>query len=373
MRSRAFSEASRTARRRRQGLSDSLMLFPDRLGKPTFPTTRYAGSKLKLLDWIWTSVEGLEFDSVLDLFGGTGSVSYLIKTKGKQVTFNDNLRSNYLIGKALIENSAVMLSEKDMSYVLSRHTELKYRDFIERTFKGIFFLDDENRWLDVVAQNILRLRDPYKQAMAYFALFQACIAKRPYNLFHRANLYMRTARVARSFGNKTTWDTPFDEHFDRAVREGNEAVFDNGRQNRALCKDALEVEGDFDLVYIDPPYMNRRGVGVDYLEFYHFLEGLTEYNRWPERITMRYKHRPYAHSRSPWCDPSRIHKVFDEVVDRFSKSILVVSYRDNGIPTPNEIVALLKRHRRLVREANNIAYKYVLSTAGSQELLFIGE
>jgi len=34
------------------------------------------------------------------------------------------------------------------------------------------------------------------------------------------------------------------------------------------------IEGNYDLAYIDPPYISAQGVGVDYLEFYHFLEGL---------------------------------------------------------------------------------------------------
>jgi len=57
------------------------------------------------------------------------------------------------------------------------------------------------------------LEDEYEQAIAYFALFQACIIKRPYNLFHRKNLYVRMAKVKRSFGNKKTWDSSFEEMF----------------------------------------------------------------------------------------------------------------------------------------------------------------
>ena len=38
------------------------------------PVTRYYGSKRKLVDKIWAILEqeGVEFDSFLDLFGGTG-------------------------------------------------------------------------------------------------------------------------------------------------------------------------------------------------------------------------------------------------------------------------------------------------------------
>ena len=48
-----------------------------------------------------------------------------------------------------------------------------------------------------------------------------------------------------------------------------------------------EVPGSYDLVYVDTPYISSKGVGVDYLHFYHFLEGLTDYDNWKSRIDYR--------------------------------------------------------------------------------------
>lgn len=60
------------------------------------PVTRYYGSKRKLVDKIWAILEqeGVEFDSFLDLFGGTGIVSYYMAHKGKNVIYNDILLFN---------------------------------------------------------------------------------------------------------------------------------------------------------------------------------------------------------------------------------------------------------------------------------------
>ena len=367
------SARNTNVRFRKRRSSPRPSLFPAQQDHSFFPQTRYQGSKLKLLDWIWASTSDLQFDTVLDLFGGTACVSYLFKTKGKEVTFNDILRSNYQIGKALIENSSIQLSELDVDLILEKHSRVAYDHFIEKEYHDIFFLPDENLWLDMVAQNIATITDEYKRALAYFALFQACLAKRPYNLFHRANLYIRTAEVKRSFGNKATWEKPFEEHFRAAVEQANRAVFDNGRRNHALNKDAEELATDADLVYIDTPYMNARGMGVDYLDFYHFLEGLTEYKDWPQLITRDYRHKPYKRRTSPWCDRKSIREAFDRIFRRFSDSILVVSYRDNGIPSPKELIELLSRYKRHVCSANNTEYRYVLSTTKSREILIIGK
>lgn len=337
------------------------------------PSTRYQGSKLKLLDWIWEHLKDLPFQSALDAFGGTGSVSYLLKSKNKAVTYNDYLRFNHIIGKAIIENQSTILSEDDLNIILYKHNNVVYDDFIYRTYHDVYYIDEENRWLDIVIQNITRIDNPWKQSLAYFALFQACIIKRPYNLFHRKNLYMRMQEVERSFGNKATWDTSFEEHFRFFVNEVNRAVFDSGVRCASLCSDALDVSNTFDLVYIDTPYLNNKGVGVDYAEFYHFLEGLTDYSSWPGRINHKKKHLPLKIEPSLWSNKKTITQAFDALFSKYQDSILVVSYRSDGIPSESALIDLVRKYKRDVRVVHYGSYKYALSTnSSSKELLIIG-
>ena len=155
-------------------------LFPNLTAE--FPSTRYQGSKAKLVDWIWEQIADLDFMTCLDAFGGTGAVAYRLKQAGKQVTYNDLLRFNYYIGLALIENNRVYLSSEEMDWLLQRHQEVTYPRFIQDTFSDIYFTDEENAWIDQTITNICQLTDPYKFALAFFALCQACIIKRPYNL-----------------------------------------------------------------------------------------------------------------------------------------------------------------------------------------------
>jgi adenine-specific DNA methylase len=339
----------------------------------SFPSTRYQGSKRTLVNWIWESVCELPFDTVLDVFGGTGVVSHMFKNAGKQVIYNDYLAFNWNIGLALIENARKTLSDDEVESILTRQDALTYPTFIQKNFGGIYFTDEENAWLDYVAYNIDHLlQDAYKRALVRFALFQACIIKRPYNLFHRANLYMRTAKVERSFGNKTTWDTPFEIHFRNFIQEANQAVFDNGRENQALQCDALQTPVGIDLVYIDPPYLNSKGTGVDYRDFYHFLEGLVNYDSWADEIDYTSKHRRLQPQKSPWNDPTQIVAVFDELVERHKNSIIVVSYRDDGIPSRDELMDILLKYKSQVYEATQLQ-KYVLSHKTLHELLLVAQ
>ena len=349
------------------------LLFLEQIQEIRLPTTRYQGSKVKLVDWIWDHMKELDFSTVLDAFGGTGVVGYYLKQKGKQVFYNDYLKSNYYIGVALIENNGIRLNECDIERLFIRDPKYKYRSFIAETFKGIYYTDEENQFIDMVVQNINRMEDIYKMALGYYALFQSCLVKRPFNLFHRKNLYIRLANVKRTFGNKATWDRPFKEHLMDFIREINYLVYDNGKKNKAYNLDVFDVEGNFDLVYIDPPYTSSKGVSVDYLNFYHFLEGLADYENWGNKINYRTINKRFYRDNNPWNDKHKIRGKFRELFEKFKDSILVVSYRSDGIPSIEQIVSDVKLFKKRVQVYNFDNYKYVLSNGRTSEILIVGE
>ncbi len=338
-----------------------------------FPPTRYQGSKRKLCAWIITHLVALDFDSVLDAFGGTGCIAYVLKRLGKRVTYNDLLESNAEMAIALIENDDVTLPGSTIDALIKPRPAVRYPDFIQKTFEGVYFTDAENAWLDRVCANIGSMRNRHRRAIAWYALFQSAIIKRPYNLFHRRNLYMRLADVDRSFGNKRTWDRPFEEHFRTLAMRASKAIV----KSDGLCcvrnGCALEATGQFDLVYIDPPYINGRGVGVDYAHFYHFLEGMLDYDSWSDRIDWTSRHRRMKPVPSPWIDRHRIGKAFAQIFAMHRDSIMAVSYRSDGIPSIDELVSMLGRHKRTVEVHEYARYQYALSTnRRSKEVLLIG-
>lgn len=338
-----------------------------------FPQTRYLGSKRKLLGALAEVFSTIGPDTALDPFCGTGSVAYLLKTLGVRVTASDVMESNVLGARALIVNNNVRLGARAADLALHLPHPPEEKGFIERTFAGLFFTAAENRYLDGIMRRIETL-DSYERDMALWALFQACLAKRPYNLFHRANLNMRRRKVKRSFGNKTTWERPFEELFRRYAKEADRAVFDSGHQARAFVSDVLDVNPEgFDLVYLDPPYVSAKGVGVDYLDYYHFLEGLVHLDSWPGRILHKYKHKPLkGRGQNPWCDAKRIGQVFKDALLRFSESILVVSYRSDGIPSIDELTGYLKKIGKRVKLVDVGKYTYALShNKRSREIIVV--
>jgi len=338
-----------------------------------FPRTRYQGSKYKLQDWIKSHLEKIDFKTALDAFSGTSSISYIMKELDKTVYSNDILKFNYIIAKALIENSSEQITKEDFDNIISKKEDYKYQYFIKDTFEDIYFLSSENEWLDIVVQNIYQVKNEYKRAMFFWALYQSCISKRPYNLFHRKNLYVRTADVKRNFGNKSTWDRPFEEHFYKFIKEINSAIFNNHKDNRAYNFDIFKLDIKVDLVYIDTPYIPQKGTLTHYRDFYHFLDGLTDYYNWDREIDYSSKHKKLKSNYNIWEDKKSILDGFDKLIKKFKDTILVISYRSDGVPTIEEISTILRRYGKIVR-VESIDYKYVLSKKQNlKEVLIIGE
>lgn len=364
---------------------DHTIVVPDVAGKgdvikndykaaaPTFPATRYQGSKQKILSWVGGILSKHSFTSFLEPFGGTGCVSYWAKTQGKAVAYNDILRANCLMAAALIENDSITLSESEAETLLQRKPLTEYDRFIEETFPDVYFTDDENKILDIATQNISRMKNRSKQNIAWYALFQSCIAKRPYNLFHRKNLYMRLQSVRRTFGNKTTWDRPLEKHFLNFVSQANSAVFRGRHPATVTNRDAMAIAEPFDMAYVDPPYSNGTGVAVDYFGFYHFLEGLADYSNWKARIDYSKKHRPLLGGTNGWTSGAGIRSMLAQYIPMVRTKTLALSYRSDGQPSIDELLEFVGKSFSKVELHRFGNYKYVLSTnCSTEEILIVG-
>lgn len=186
---------------------------------------------------------------------------------GKQVTYNDYLKFNYYAGQSLIENNKIVLTPDDIDYFIKKHKSIKYQTFVKRTFKNIYYTDKENLWIDrfltnwhVFSGDYSRKVCQYKKALAFTAFSQSALKKRPFNLFHRANLYLRLNDVERGFGNKTSWDGSFDAYFKHFCNELNSFVFNDKKKHTSLNLRASELSNDkeYDLVYIDPLILEKK-------------------------------------------------------------------------------------------------------------------
>src|SRR6266536_5071230 len=235
--------------------------LPSQVG--ALPETRYMGSKLKLLPFIFGVLKDLKFRTALDAFSGTSSVAYLMKTMGKEVVASDHLQFCHHIANAIIANSRWRLTPSHMTMLLEHNRRAKR--FIARKFKDLYYADVDNRFLDNLVTNIELLPNRFLRSLALAAACRACVKRRPRGVFtYVGNRYDDGRRDLL---------LSLREHFKLAATALNRAVFDSGQTCTSRCEDVFNASKDFDLVYIDTPYVSPHSDN-EYTRRYHFLEGL---------------------------------------------------------------------------------------------------
>lgn len=334
-----------------------------------YPSTRYMGSKNKLLSEIWAVASQFKFETAIDLFSGSCIVGYMFKAHGKAVISNDYMAMSATFAKAMIENNDTTLP---MSEALALLKQKNLNDgFVEKTFSGLYFEDDDNRLIDILRANIKAIKNPYKKAIAMSALMRACLKKRPRGIF--------TYVGHRYDDGRKDLTMSFRAQFLEAVEAVNAAVFDNGKTNKARNGDAMTLKNSkADLVYIDPPYYSPLSDN-EYVRRYHFVEGLARDWQGVEiqehTITKKFKSYP-----TPFSSRKGAATAFDLLFKHFKDSVLIVSYSSNSQPTLDEMVSIMSKHKQHV-EVVPVDYKYSFGNQSHkvgdnkndvQEYLFVG-
>ena len=332
-----------------------------------YPPTRFMGSKRKLLGEIWNVASRFEFDSVVDLFSGSGIVGYMFKSHGKTVISNDYMAMSATFTKAMVENNTVTLPIAEAEKLLIKQGEVDH--FVSDTFKDLYYTDEENELIDILRTNIAAIDDQYKKAIAMTALIRACTKKRPRGIF--------TYTGHRYDDGRKDLQKSLSQQFLEAVEAVNNAVFDNHKTNKSVNGDAMALEVEKpDLVYIDPPYSPLSD--NEYVRRYHFIEGLARDWKGVE-IQEHTKTKKFKSYPTPFSTKNGAYDAFDKLFSKFSDSILIVSYSSNSLPTQEDMVELMKKYKKHV-EVVPVDYKYAFGNQADakthrnsvQEYLFIG-
>ena len=304
-----------------------------------FPELRYMGSKKRLLPWIHDALAGLDFQTAMDPFSGSGSVAYLMKAMGRTVVATDFLNVSATVAKALVENSDARIDAKAMRRLTSSNKHAP--DFIQRTFTGVFYAPEDLLFLDRVSANMAKLDDDRQRALAMAALVRSCLKKQPRGVF------TISGDVSKHDDGRRDLRLSMEEHFREQVEVYNDAVFANGRPNRAMRRDVFEADpAGVDLVYLDPPYVPRADDNC-YVKRYHFVEGLSAYWRGME-IMERTKVKKIEKRYTPFSYRSEAVDAFARMFERFRRQTIVMSYSSNGYPDLDTLVGLMGKTKRKI-------------------------
>jgi adenine-specific DNA-methyltransferase len=314
-----------------------------------FPRLRYMGSKYRLIPHLARAFTELGGTTALDAFSGSGVVSYLLKACGYQVTANDFLAFPAVIARAGVVNQDVTLGADDIAGICGPPAD--DRDFIQRTFNGIYFTDPDLRFLDSAWSHIDRMTG-HRQALAISALVLSAARRQPRGVFtvtgHRYDDGRRDLRLS------------LREHFTERAAEYNAVVFDSGRSCAATSRDVFDLPpAGYDVVYLDPPYAPPRDDNC-YIKRYHFLEGLSGYWR-GQALLENTRTRKLPKRYTPFSYTRTVTDALRRMLEQFADSALVLSYSSNAVPDAATIEGLMREVKRHV-EVRVIDHTYAFGT-----------
>jgi adenine-specific DNA-methyltransferase len=330
-----------------------------------FPRLRYMGSKYRLVPGLARVFSDLGGRTALDAFSGSGVVSYLLKTLGYQTTCNDFLAFPAAITRATVVNQDQVLTPEEIDAVCGPPAD--DRDFVQRTFAGLYFTPEDRAFLDSAWSHIDRMNG-HKRDIAIAALVLAAARRQTHGVFPFPALRYDDGRRDLRLSLR--------EHFRERSAEYNRVVFDSGQPCRALSADVFALPPwPYDVVYLDPPYAPPRDDNC-YIKRYHFLEGLSVYwrgqtimeNTRTKKLTKRYTPFSYKHS---------VTDALRRTFTQFRDSDIVLSYSSNAVPDVHTIEALLREVKNDV-EVRLTDHTYTFGThpaarrRTAAEYLFIG-
>lgn len=297
-----------------------------------YPRIRYMGSKYKLLPHLAKVFGDLEGTSALDAFSGSGVVSYLLKRQGFSVTANDMLEFPGTLAAATVVNQGTKLSSEDVERILGPARDS--RDFISRTFDGVFFTAEDRRFLDSAWSHI-SLMDGEKRALAISALILSAARKQPRGVF------TISGDLRHYDDGRRDLRLPMRDHFMEHVQAYNNAVF-LGPDARVTREEAtVMAERHYDVVYLDPPYAPPSDDNC-YVKRFHFLEGLSRY--WEgDTLLLETNTKKLPKPRTGFSHRRTIVEAFRTTFHKFRDAgALVLSYGSNALPPRETLVTLLK-------------------------------
>jgi adenine-specific DNA-methyltransferase len=341
---------------------------------------RYIGNKTRLLDFIRRTLRrrGVTAGRAVDPFSGTASVARALKRWGFAVAASDIMEYGYVFARAYVElvraprydALAAECGGAGLTHVLAHLDALPPEaGFVHEHYAPLggagarhgrmFFTPVNAARIDAIRARIEAWRSAGAVDDDGFHVLLA-------SLIEAADRVANTTGVYAAFVK--TWQPnalrPLQLRAERHV-EGNGCS-----AARADAGEAVAAAGEFDLLYLDPPYNARQYAG-----YYHIPELLAR-GWFDGEVATRGKTGLIEDSalRSDWSSSRRCEAAFERLVAAARCRHIVMSYNAEGIIPEATIERVLREHgRRGTYRRYRRSYRRYRSDADSENRRYRGD
>ena len=273
---------------------------------------RYLGSKYKLLDFIDETIKNNcgEYNSIFDVFGGTGVVSNYFYEKGKKIYINDMLKSNYCVYRAFLGNEK--FSETKIEKTIREYNNIENIEdnYFSKTYKNTYFSENDCKKIGYIREDI---ENKYSDNKINEREKYILITSLLYSMDRIAN----TVGHYDAYRKKQNLQDKF-EMFNLDINRNKDV------KNEIYNMDSNELvkKVKADIAYIDPPYNSRQ-----YGDAYHLLENVAEWKK--PKVYGIAKKMDRSKIKSNYCT-NKASNVFKDLIKNCNCKYIIVSYNNMG-------------------------------------------
>lgn len=287
----------------------------------------YIGSKYRLCNTIMKlckeNIPNMKNKTLLDLFGGTGTVGFNMMDCCKKIIGNDLEYYSYIILRGLltcnytenIQEIIQNLNKKEGTEGLI-YTHFSPHDGCER----MFFTPENAMKADIIRQEI----EKYKSSPNEYYFLLASLLVSLDKVANTTSVYGAYLKKFKPSALKPLVLKPI--HTRGNIGSQNQ-VFNTYAEN-------LVKECKYDIVYIDPPYNQRQ-----YSSNYSQLNYVALYD---ESVKIKGKTGMTEEcNKSKFCVRGKIKETFENLLSDIEAEYTVISYNNEGLLTEDELRAIL--------------------------------
>ncbi len=319
---------------------------------------KYAGSKLKILPYIFTMISEIKVDTILDGFSGSTRVSQALSKSGFKTISNDVSVWSETLAK---------------SYLMNRKNPSDYKDLIDHLnslegYDGWFsehyggtpeskqkrpFQLKNTKKLDAIRDEIDRLNlDELSKSVALTSLIFALDS------------------VDNTLGHYSSYLANWSPRSHNNMKLKVPLLYQNTRENIVLRDDIFNVieEQEYDLAYFDPPYGSNNekmpSSRVRYNSYYHIWTSIilndqpTLFGKVNRREDSRDKISPsiFEEFRRDKDGKSIAMQAIKDLISKTNSNYILLSYSSGGIASKKELFDIINSEGKLIK-ALEINYK----------------